>query len=233
MNRLELKLNNKIISAWTRDDVDQSVVAEIFKWREYRVAENIIKLAKYPIIDAGAHIGLFSLYCRALNNRATIYALEPIQENVEMLKKNILENKFNGIEIIKISLSAESGEGIIKLSPDNHNHRLLRSTENGDLTKKVDMITLSDLIAKFKIKKISLLKMDIEGEENYLLPDWDDKIFKKIGAIIMEYHNAQKDDSKKMEGILRQRGFGVRVFPSRFDNKLGFIFANNKRQKIN
>jgi hypothetical protein len=29
--------------------------------------------------------------------------------------------------------------------------------------------------------------------------------------------------------MLREHGFSVQVFPSRFDKKLGFIFALNKR----
>ncbi len=115
------------------------------------------------------------------------------------------------------------------ISTDNHRHHLIRSEKAQPNSRKVKTISLSDLLVKFKIKKISLLKMDIEGEENNLLPDWDDRIFKKIGAIIMEYHNEHKDDYKKMEEILQQHGFGVQIFPSRFDKKLGFLFATNKR----
>ncbi|PIT88006.1 MAG: hypothetical protein COU29_04325 [Candidatus Magasanikbacteria bacterium CG10_big_fil_rev_8_21_14_0_10_36_32] len=225
MNRLELKLHNKILSVLTRDDVDQSVAAEIFRWREYRSAEDVIIKAIDPIVDVGAHIGLFTLYCRLLNEKVPIYALEPVKENEYLLKKNILENNFSNIETVLAALSVTSGEGNMIISTDNHRHCLSHSEKIQKNSQKVKTISLSDLLIKFKIKKISLLKMDIEGEENELLPNWSDEDFKCVGAIIMEYHNIKKDDCKKIENILRQRGYGVQNFPSRFDKKLGFMYA--------
>jgi hypothetical protein len=45
----------------------------------------------------------------------------------------------------------------------------------------------------------------------------------------MEYHNYSGLNYKSIEIQLRENGFGVQIFPSKFDKKMGFIFAKNKR----
>ena len=85
MNERNFVFNGQSLRLSVRDDADESVVNEIFKFREYRRAEEVIAGAKDPIIDAGAHAGFFCAYARTFNNKVKIYAVEP-EEN------NLLEN---------------------------------------------------------------------------------------------------------------------------------------------
>ena len=76
-----------------RDEADRSVFNEIFKFGEYRIAEEAIRGAAYPILDIGAHAGFFSLYCHAQNPKVKIFALEPEPENYKFLQKNLKAEK--------------------------------------------------------------------------------------------------------------------------------------------
>ncbi len=67
MQSIELKFNGEIFHLSIRDEADNSVMREIFKLREYRAAEAIIKESADVILDVGAHVGFFVLYARALN----------------------------------------------------------------------------------------------------------------------------------------------------------------------
>jgi len=235
MNQLTVKIQGREARVLVRDSVDQSVAAEIFNWREYRAAEEVISRAKDPIIDVGSHVGLFVIYCRLFNKSVPIYALEPEKNNAEMLRRNIDLNKLDNVFVREAALAKTSGRGRLWLFPDNHNHRLAELSEekpppNAPL-QPVKILSLFDLCLEHKIKRISLLKMDIEGGERELLAAWGESEFSLLKAIILEYHNRRKDDHKKLERILRRAGFGVVVFPSRFDKKMGFIFAVNKRNK--
>ena len=65
--------------------------------------------------------------------------------------------------------------------------------------------------------------MDIEGAEEEIIHSLTPSDYAKIEAIIMEYHNPHT--AKKLESILRENRFKVQIFPSRFDKKMGFLFA--------
>lgn len=227
----KIKFNSKNYDIFLRSDADESVAAEIFDWREYRAAEEIIRESRLPVIDAGAHIGIFTLYVRALNPVAVVYALEPENENFNLLKKNIMKNKISGVKISNVALAGKSGERSLLLSPDSINHRLLEDAyaEEKDKAAKVQAVSLDDFLDRNGIVKAGLLKMDIEGGEFEVLESASEKSLEKIAAIILEYHDGDNRNHSEIENIMRCGGFGVQSFPSRFDNRLGFMLARNKR----
>lgn len=227
-----LNFNNQEIKLVIRDEVDQSVMREIFKVRDYKSAEERIVKTSYPIIDVGAHAGFFSIYCRLLNPKVKIFALEPEEENVLAWQKNIKLNKIKGVKMVGIALAAESGQRNLRILSDNQNHRLLAQniSVEGFQTKKVEAVSFADFCTKNKIKKISVLKMDIEGGEYEVFDSMTDEDFSMIETVILEYHNKKDREYKVLEDKLRENGFGVQVFPSKFDKTMGFLFAINKRK---
>ena len=96
-------------------------------------------------------------------------------------------------------------------------------------TITVNALSFADFCKQNKIKKISLLKIDIEGEEYELFEGMSENDFAVVKFVILEYHNGSK--YKYIVNKLRANGFGVQVFPSHFDKTMGFIWANNKRLK--
>lgn len=227
-----IKYNQTTLKLYPRDEVDQSVIAEIFKWREYRSADDIIKnIGKGTIIDVGAHIGLFSLYCRTLNPQATIFCLEPEPDNFKLLKKHLTRNKLTSVHPKMIALSGTAGNRKMLIGEDNHNHKLLESdlTDPDSQTINVNTETLPSFCQKNKIAQVGLLKMDIEGAEYEIFSTLPKENFRIIENIVMEYHNYGSHHYREIEAILRQNGFSVCIFPSQFDKKMGFILARNHK----
>ena len=237
MNKIKFKFNSVDLTASLPDEAAQSVWAEIFKEREYKICEEIVRDATDPVVDVGAHVGLFALYTRALSSKVSIFALEPETDNFAMLNANIKDNKLTKIKTLQIALGNRTGETHLLVSLDSHNHRVVNAPsdefiEEKDiqpLTEIVKTFTLRDFLDKQKIEKVSLLKMDIEGGEYDVFSACLPEDFARIGNIIMEYHNYGGLNYKEIEIQLRINGFGVQIFPSKFDKKMGFIFARNKR----
>ncbi|TAN32704.1 FkbM family methyltransferase [Patescibacteria group bacterium] len=226
-----------------RDDADQSVYNEIFKLGEYRAADKAIKNAREPVIDVGAHAGFFSLYCRALNPQVKIFAIEPEPENFKQLQKHIAGNNIKGVEPVPAALAGETGERELIISKDNHNHRLRLPPPRLPLIKGEDnfppldkgraregywvaAFSLGDFCRRYKIKNVALLKMDIEGGEEETFKSASASDLAMVKNVILEYHG---NNFAPIEQKLRENGFGVQKFPSKFDNKMGFLFARNKR----
>lgn len=220
------------------DPVFESVSNEIFKYREYRAADPFIISAKKLIVDVGAHLGLFTLYCRLLNNRVKIIALEPEQNNFKLLKENLKKNNISRVKVFDYALSVRSGTGKLQISDDSHNNKLILNDSveyknEFDKVARVKTITLTDLLKQNNESVVDVLKMDIEGAENYIIPTWPAEVFSKVRSIIFEYHDYKKDDHKMLELILRERGFGVQIFKSKFDKAMGFILGTNKKLRRN
>lgn len=231
MEQIILKINDKEIIASVRNTGDRSVAAEIFNHREYKLSEEAIINAEHTIIDVGAHIGLFSLYCRALNEKVKIIALEPEPENFALLKDNLEANDTENIEIEKVALSKKASKQLLKLDEQDrlNNYLIVKEDLKKARSVLVNTDTFSEICKKYNIDRISLLKMDIEGGEYDVLKSLTHNDFNKIESVILEYHEDKKQNHKELEIILRENGFSVTIFPSKFDKKMGFIFARNKR----
>jgi len=222
-----IKFNNKEIKVEPRDSIDISVMREIFKLREYRAAEEAIREASDPIIDVGAHAGFFVLYCRVLNQRAQIFAIEPEPSNLTILEQHLKLNKIKKTTVVAGAIAGNSDDRYLTLSANNHNHKLSSTEAIGDV--KVYAWSLRDFCREHKIEFISLLKLDVEGTEFEIFDNLTDADFGLFKNVILEYHNSSYNNHKDIEGKLRSHGFGVQIFPSKFDKNMGFIFASNKR----
>ncbi|MDO8625999.1 MAG: FkbM family methyltransferase [Candidatus Magasanikbacteria bacterium] len=234
MQKSLIKFRGRSLVIYTRDEADKSVVAEIFKLEEYRICAAVIEKAKFAIADVGAHAGFFTLYAKAINPAVEVAALEPEANNLIFLKKHLNENNISGVRIVAGALARASGEGVLKLSPDSHNHELLLS-KRGKLNEgeiPVKVYSLADLIKFSQSGKLALIKMDIEGGEYEVFAGATPEDFGNIGAIIMEYHNYGQNNYEWIERKMREHGFGVRIFPSKFDKRMGFLWAVNKRVKF-
>jgi len=225
MKLINLSFNNQNFKVYTRSQADKSVMKEIFELREYKEAETIIKSAKAPIIDAGAHAGFFVLYCRALNPEVKIFALEPDEDNLELLNQHLEINNLKNIEVIPAALAGKSGLRDFYISTDSHNHSLFKVlVPKINKNAKIKTYSLDDLLKEQGIEKVALLKLDIEGAEYEVLKNFTS--WEKLKNIALEYHDFGDFKHQEIEKILTVNGFKVKVRSSKFDKNLGFIFAH-------
>jgi FkbM family methyltransferase len=230
MQRKDFKFQNNKFQVNLRDQADASVLAEIFQIREYRSVENIIKTATFPIIDAGAQAGFFSLYCRALNAKIRIYAIEPENQNTIQLVKHLRQNHIQNVKIFQQALAGKTGQAEFYVSEDTHDHSLIESKKFKEKIS-VPATSLSDFLKNNKLIRVSLLKMDIEGAEYEVLENFDKEDWRKLENILLEYHDLPAKNHQQLAELIRRNGFSLEIFPSHYDKKLGYMLARNKIEK--
>ena len=223
-----IKYNNKKFSVELKDDADESVMREIFEYGEYKMAEYIIRDAKYPIVDVGAHIGLFAIYCRAINDDVEVYCLEPEHNNVKKMTRNLQENDIENVFVSQMALSRSSGDRKLVLTPDFHNYHLATKDVSGERVVMVKTIDFASFCRRNGLSRISLVKMDIEGGEYEILENMTPDDFAMIDNLVMEYHDGVEKKHSILEGILKKAGYIVESCPSKFEKGLGFIFARRE-----
>lgn len=226
----EYKFGRQVFKLNLNSEADESVFHEIFVDRDYMVVDDIVGEASGVILDIGAHIGLFSMYARGLNDNVKIFAYEPAPENFAAMKAHFKENHIDGVTVKNVAVTGNDGETVLFLSEDSHNHSIWNLFGSKMKQVKVPTVSMAKIFERDLVKQgilfCDLVKMDCEGAEFEILESMSVEVFKKIGSFYIEYHeyvDGKKND--QLVKILQKNGFKVRVTKSRYDNKLGFIFA--------
>ncbi len=136
------------------------------------------------IVDIGAHIGLFSIYALKCNPKEII-AFEPIKENYDLFKENILLNEIKNIKCYNVAVSDEKLEVEIYFNKDFAAHSLINKD---GYSRKVKSRSLKNIFDENKIDECDILKLDCEGSEYVIFETLPDNYYNKIKKIIMEYH---------------------------------------------
>lgn len=226
----EYKFGRRVLKLDLRAEADESVFREIFLDRDYMVVDDIIKGASSAVLDIGAHIGLFSMYVRCLNDNVKIFAYEPDSENFAAMKKHFAENHIRDIFPKNTAVAAKDGETVLFLSEDSHNHSIFNFFEKETKHVKVPAVSMNKIFerdfARQGVDFCDLVKMDCEGAEFEILVSMGPDLFKKTGAFYIEYHEYSEGKKKEdLVKILQKHGFKTRVSGSRHDERFGYIFA--------
>lgn len=167
---------------------------------------------KPKIIDLGAYIGDTVLYFKKLCPQALITAVEPLPQNIELLRKNVLENQLSRVEIIEAAVGNRRGLIDFYLDENKNGWYTLAGIMKGgwgsqQQSKKIQVksIRLDDLIKS----KIDLLKMDVEGAEEAVLVAC--KKLHLVRNIILEYHPVKGNSEENILKLLQNNLFKIEV----------------------
>lgn len=164
------------------------VYKQIFIDTEYKFT--VVKQPKI-IIDAGANIGLASIYFSQMFPDAKIIALEPELSNFTLLLENVKKYK----NILPIQAALWSHNTKINICNSGHGEwgfmTYDKQVEDIKVEHEVEAFSVDQLIDKFALDRIDILKIDIEGAELEVFNDtklW----LEKVDSLIVELHDRMK-----------------------------------------
>jgi len=158
---------------------DQDVYHQIFVTREYDIDLG----APLFIVDAGAHIGLSSVFFVSKYPKATVIAIEPEPSNFDVLLRNV-EN-YSNIKPIRAGLWSRKAH--LSIQDSNVATWSFRVSEDSS-GSGIPAIGIQDVITDFNMDRIDVLKIDIEGSEIEVLNHskaWIDA----VKTLIIELHD--------------------------------------------
>jgi len=149
-------------------------------------AEYEFQLSAEPktIVDAGAHIGLASLWFANRYPDATIIAIELEPANYEMLRRNTAHCP--NVHAVHAALWAKD-EPVHLTDPGRGSWGFVASTNGSG--QPVPAVTIAGLMETFGLERIDLLKLDIEGAERDVLTEsgaW----LPHVEAVVAELHDS-------------------------------------------
>lgn len=134
--------------------------------------------------DVGANSGIYSLVASKICSK--VFSFEPDGINRRRLNKNILLNRINNIKVFPYAVSDKSGISRMYIKKTNRGMNSLLKLEPDSRYTTVKKQTLDQIVENLKSKKISLIKMDIEGSEFNAIKGANKTITKFRPAFLIE-----------------------------------------------
>ena len=168
---------------------------DFFVSGELHFLNNYLLNIKQPIVfDIGANTGSYAILCQKINSNAKIFCFEPHPKNFAILEKKVNDN--NQIYPINLALSNSSSSVDLYDYADNLNSRhaslyqdvIETVKKEASIKFEIKTSTIDEIITKYKIEKIHLIKIDVEGHDLRVIQGAEQALEKNIiNAIQFEF----------------------------------------------
>jgi FkbM family methyltransferase len=162
------------------------------------------------IVDAGANIGLFSLFACRVARKARILAIEPFPATFDRLVQLIRVNGLSDrVRCVNAALCASDVPRVMRGTGPSQMH-FVAPAESAASGIAVMPTTLPQVLEMAR-EPVDLLKMDIEGSEYEVFPATPPDLLRTIRRIVVEYHGSPEPEARDaLFETLRTAGFKVR-----------------------
>jgi FkbM family methyltransferase len=207
----------------------QSATPMVLGAYEPEVAELLRREIKAGALcmDIGAHVGYYAILMARLTGEAgTVVAFEPVPENFEMIKKNVVLNSLGNVRLEPLAVSGEDGTLKLTLRSDEKLtfHASACDYDIGDRRKVIDVVTcsLDGYLARFG-RVPDLLQIDVEGAELAVLHGAEATLRKARPKLLIEIHGWGSPESVKVSEYLSSFGYKRTILGSRGSEVFAFF----------
>jgi FkbM family methyltransferase len=160
---------------------DLFILYEVLAFGAYHIPASIIAPGTVgTIVDCGANVGVTALYFASTYPAARIYCVEADPDNFAILKVNAAsEPRLVPIHACIVATPQTSARF------ENHGPAWGRRVNANGVS--VPAITIDELLARYDIARVDLLKMDIEGAEREVLAAGS--YLDKVQHMVAELHD--------------------------------------------
>lgn len=165
------------------------------------------------IVDLGSNNGYSGLYFKDRFPKATLYLVDLLQTNT-LFGNNLFHA--NGLHATHVNVAISGSDGLldIDLHPAHSRNRLSSLLDEEQKQRfgfsgtqiKVPSRRLTSLMKDVQIDRIDLLKVDIEGAEQYLIEDIGDWS-PHVNQVLLEVHH--NIDTNWCEQKIRSAGYSL------------------------
>jgi FkbM family methyltransferase len=160
------------------------------------------------VVDAGAHVGLFSLVASVFAKQ--VLAIEPDATNYRLLSMNLERNCIHNVAALQQAVWQHKADEIAGMFWGRR-HCTVSTT------------TLPEIVQTYGA--VDLLKMDTEGAEFSIFAAADQFVLPRINAIVAELHLRYGDPAAIAEK-LRSSGFSVGLLAPPLRKRDGYSVHN-------
>ncbi len=172
------------------------------------------------VLDIGANIGYYVLIeSQLVGVKGKVYAVEPVEGNIELLKKNVRLNNLKNVDIFQLAIGECTEESKIYVSNFSNLCSMNKSSTVGQIigTQSVSKETV-DSFLKNKSSP-NLIRMDVEGYEYEILRGMHQTLKGDVKILVELHPYYLREKLGEIFQILKKNRFRVRfaVFEPKVD----------------
>lgn len=165
-----------------RNRVGRRVFDGVLVQEQYRPRTAALEDVRF-IVDAGAHVGLASLYFANTYPAATVLSIEPNEGNFALLRENTIQ--YSRIRPLRAALWYRASALEISNPAALSWAYRVEESDHGD----IPAVTIPQLIAQSGHNRIDILKLDIEGAEKELFDHHASEWLPMVRCLAIELHD--------------------------------------------
>ncbi len=172
------------------------------------------------IAEMGAYLGHYSLYLsEKIGSDGKLVAIEPMRDNLRILKKNITANNIKNTLIIPSGVWKEKAILSFSRKRNDTQSGSVFLTEHCDETMELSVDSLDNILSEQNIEKINFMIIQLNGVEVEALEGMK-KFSPDNIAIAARYSQVGKSSVDTISGDLSSRGYQVYV------REKNYLYAN-------
>jgi len=212
-----LRTPGLIKEMWNPGLPDNDLLNQLREIHEYQVYKPK-KEKNNIIVDAGANIGMASLYLEEFAQK--VYSLEPNPQIYEALVKNTEGHD----KIMPLNYGIFNATGTYKFfAPEDEIPQSVVPSSEKEVTKQINvqLKSIDEFMAENGIEEIDCLKLDVESSEYMILmSEGFDKVNKQISCVVGEGHFAPRGIGfpQMLEFIFKSYGFKYKILKTPMPN---------------
>jgi FkbM family methyltransferase len=212
-SRLEVQLGNEM----SRD----IVVHGYLDPNEFALLDRVLKPGSH-VLDIGANEGAYTIFAAAkVGASGRVWAIEPSARELARLRTNVGLNDAATVDVVPCAIGDRNAETELKIAADSRSgHNTLGEFVWDGVTlattQRVPLRTLDTIVAEGGIRRVDVIKMDIEGAEGRLLLGGRSVIETHRPLVLFEASaRSLRQQGSSIDGLLaafRSTGYGIFAF---------------------
>ena len=176
---------------------DWAAIREVLVEDEYSCVSLLLPAnGEQRVLDLGANIGTFAMRVFSHNRASRIVSVEAAEDTFTILHENKKLNPVLSWEVINKGVWREDGPLTLMRRGISVGHRVI----DGQGEEAIIGVSLQSLINELGWEFVDLIKMDIEGGEEAVIPSALD-ILRKTRFFIVELHSDRIDIAPLMKSL--------------------------------
>jgi FkbM family methyltransferase len=161
------------------------------------------------VIDVGTNVGWTLLNLARLSKEGTVVGFEPDPYNYERCCENLALNQFKNAKLLPLGLSDMNAVVTmeVRTSSNRGGNRISQSTTG----HPVQVVRLDDYQQNLNLKRLDLIKIDIEGHELHALKGADQLLTKYHPVLFIEVDDSNLRDqghsARELIAYLFEKGY--------------------------
>ena len=227
------------ITAFTNDHVGDKIARNgLYEKENLELLLALLKKISSPVVlDIGANIGNHTLAFATVANR--VLAFEPLPEAYALLASNVRDNHLDNVITFPFALSDVEEEATLHMVQEG-NVGASSFDERGNATRAVTVKKKigDQVVAKADIRKLDLVKLDVEAHEAFVLRGLHNTLRQHKPIITMEWNDPltieRLNGSEELRYLFQE--YDVYVLGSNYDRgywqRRSFAFIRRKFTRL-